>query len=68
MGAIGDDHEVFMEAALAGRQEEAIALLARHIDDTAALVEEHFRPPESDTPKRIRGAARAAPGNRLLAP
>lgn len=67
MGAVGDDHEVFMEAALAGRQEEAIALLARHIDDTAALVEEHFQPPESDTPKRIRGAARATPGNGLLA-
>jgi DNA-binding GntR family transcriptional regulator len=46
MGAVGDDHEAFMEAALAGRREEAIALLARHIDDTAALVEEYFKPPE----------------------
>ena len=45
MGALGDDHEAFMEAALAGRREEAIALLARHIDDTAALVEEYFKPP-----------------------
>jgi GntR family carbon starvation induced transcriptional regulator len=68
MGAVGDDHEVFMEAALAGRQREAIALLARHIDDTAALVEEYFQPPVSEKPKRIHGAARrAAPANALLA-
>lgn len=54
MGAVGDDHEAFMEAALAGRREEAIALLARHIDDTAALVEEYFKPPGEGAPHQAR--------------
>jgi len=46
MGAVGDDHKEFMEAALSRKQDEALALLGRHIDDTAALVEEYFQPPE----------------------
>jgi GntR family carbon starvation induced transcriptional regulator len=59
MGAIGDDHEVFMEAALAGRREDAVALLARHIDDTSALVTEYFKPPEGQASKLLRAAERS---------
>jgi GntR family transcriptional regulator, carbon starvation induced regulator len=54
MGAVGDDHEVFMEAALSGRQADAMALLGRHIDDTAALVEEYFKPPVEPSRRRRR--------------
>jgi GntR family transcriptional regulator, carbon starvation induced regulator len=45
MSAIGDDHEAFMNAALAGKKAQAIALLGLHIDDTVDLVEEHFQVP-----------------------
>jgi len=45
MSALGDDHEAIMDAALNGNRPEAIALLGRHIDDTAALVEQYFDPP-----------------------
>lgn len=54
MGAVGDDHEAIMNAALAGKKEEAIALLGLHIDDTVALVEEHFKPLEERPLKRRR--------------
>jgi GntR family carbon starvation induced transcriptional regulator len=57
MGAVGDDHEEFKNAALSGKQDEALALLGRHIDDTAALVEEYFRPPETHSVRRSRRTA-----------
>jgi GntR family transcriptional regulator, carbon starvation induced regulator len=46
MGAVGDDHKEIMDAALSGKRDAALALLGRHIDDTATLVEEYFKPPE----------------------
>ena len=46
MGGVVDDHEFIMEAALSGNKADAMSLLARHIDDTLALIEEYFRPPE----------------------
>jgi GntR family carbon starvation induced transcriptional regulator len=46
MGGLGDDHKEIMEAALAGRQKEALSLLTRHLEDTAALVGEYFKAPE----------------------
>jgi len=42
MGAIDQDHEELLEAALAGRSREAAALLGRHIDDTVTLIDENF--------------------------
>src|ERR1700730_15009472 len=54
MGAIGDDHEVFMDAALSRRKDEAMALLSRHIDDNVALVRERFTPPEGPPVKPAR--------------
>ena len=46
MGGVVDDHELIMDAALGGNTAEAMMLLGRHIDDTLALIEEYFRPPE----------------------
>jgi DNA-binding GntR family transcriptional regulator len=44
MGALGEDHESIMEAALKGKRDEAMTVLARHIEDTAALIEQYFEP------------------------
>ena len=44
LGAVDQDHDELMEAAVAGRRSEALLLLGRHIDDTTALIEENFDP------------------------
>jgi GntR family transcriptional regulator, carbon starvation induced regulator len=57
MGAIGDDHKECMDAALGGMLDKALALLGRHIDDTAMLVEEYFKPPVKRPARRSRRTA-----------
>ena len=42
MGAVDQDHEVLLDAALAGRTAEAIAVLGQHIDDTHAVIAQCF--------------------------
>jgi DNA-binding GntR family transcriptional regulator len=49
MGAIGDDHEIIMNAALAGERERAVSLLGTHLADGFALVADAFKDPE-DSP------------------
>ena len=46
MGAVVDDHELCMNAALNGNKADALSLLGRHIDDTLVLIEEYIELPE----------------------